>query len=112
LALWINQVWDPQSTVKRRNINILMFNAAGETMQSWTLIGEIPIGWKSPQFKTKSKKVGIEELEVQCEGVKVILGGGGGMTQPKGRDSLGYFGSSGIEQANAGPVGNANAPQA
>lgn len=101
---WINQVWDPQSSVKRRNINILMFNQAGETMQSWALVGAIPIGWKSPKFKAKSKNVAVEELEIQYEGVKVIVGGGGGgMSQPQGRDALGYFGNSGIEAANAGP---------
>ncbi len=98
---WINQVWDPQSSVKRRNINILMFNQAGETMQSWALVGAIPIGWKSPKFKAKSKNVAVEELEIQYEGVKVIVGGGGGgMSQPQGRDALGYFGNSGLEPAN------------
>ncbi len=106
---WINQVWDPQATAKRRNINILLFNQAGETVQSWTLIGAIPVGWKSPKFKAKSKKVGLEELRVQCEGIKVTTGGGGGgMTLPQGRDALGYFGSSGVEQANAGAAQGTN----
>ncbi|NJL03108.1 MAG: phage tail protein [Spirulinaceae cyanobacterium RM2_2_10] len=102
---WINQVWDSQATTKRRNINIVMFNQAGETMQSWSLIGAIPIGWQSPKFKAKSKKVGIEELQVQYEGVKVVIGSGGGMTAPKERDSLGYFGSSGIETPNSSATG-------
>jgi phage tail-like protein len=92
---WINQVWSAQAKRKRRNINILLFNQAGETSQCWTLIGAFPIGWKAPSLQAKSKTVAIEEITIAYEGFKVVMGtGGGGATRLEGRDSLGYFGSS------------------
>ncbi|MEL7037558.1 MAG: phage tail protein [Cyanobacteria bacterium J06592_8] len=77
----------------RRNINILMFNQAGETMQAWTLIGAIPISWKSPGFQAEGSSVAIEELTLTYEGLQVAVNpvGSGGASLNKSRDSLGYF---------------------
>lgn len=49
---WASQTINPtaQPSIKRRNVNILVFNQAGETMQCWTLIGAIPVGWKAPEL--------------------------------------------------------------
>jgi phage tail-like protein len=77
----------------RRNVNILMFNQAGETMQAWTLIGAIPISWKAPSFQAEGKSVAIEELTLAYEGVKVIYKptGKSGASIDISRDSLSYF---------------------
>ena len=70
---WINQSllegknYGPQ----RRNINILVFNQAGETMQVWRLIGVIPVGWKTPSLKADSSTIALEELILSYEGLKV-----------------------------------------
>ena len=67
---WIHGVLE--TTVKKRlNVNILLFNQAGETMQTWTLIGAIPIGWKAPSFQANSNTAAIEELTLAYEGLNV-----------------------------------------
>lgn len=75
----------------RRNVNILLFNQAGETMQCWTLIGAIPVAWKTPSLKADTNAVGIEELTLAFEGLKVAPSGGGGADEGLERDRLGYF---------------------
>lgn len=85
----------------RRNINILMFNQAGETVQVWTLIGAVPKSWKGPSFSADGSDVAIEELTIAYEGLSVKVnatptssGSGGKATiHSNGRDmdSGGYF---------------------
>jgi len=55
----------------RRNLAILLFNQAGETMQSWILIGAVPVAWKSPSLQASGKSVAIEELTLAYEGLTV-----------------------------------------
>lgn len=78
----------------RRNINILTFNQAGETMQCWTLMGAVPITWKAPGFKADGSNVAVEEITIAFEGLKVTArAGGGGADEQVTRDRMGYFGS-------------------
>ncbi|MCT7948233.1 phage tail protein [Ancylothrix sp. C2] len=90
---------------QRRNINILLFNQAGETLQCWTLIGAVPVSWSAPSLQANANTVAIEELTLACEGLKVSVntkpdGGGnsfgGGATLHTGRDaqSGGFFPSN------------------
>jgi phage tail-like protein len=76
----------------RRNVNILLFNQAGATMQCWTLVAAIPIGWKAPALQGNSNTVAIEELTLAYEGLKIAKSQGGGAIQLKpGRHASGYF---------------------
>lgn len=71
---WISQVLDEDNQarpIKRPNVRILVFNQAGDTMQTWTLIGAVPVGWKAPALQADGNKVGIEELTIAYEGLKV-----------------------------------------
>ena len=78
----------------RRNINILTFNQAGETMQCWTLIGAIPVSWKAPGLKADGSNVAVEEISIAFEGLRMTpRAGGGGADEQVERDRLGYFGS-------------------
>lgn len=88
---WINQLFK-ESAIERRNVNILVFNQAGETMQSWTLIGAVPIAWRIPTLQADGNSVAIEELTLAFEGLQVgkSLGGGNTVT----RDGSGFFPSS------------------
>ncbi|MHC5778220.1 phage tail protein [Nostoc sp.] len=86
---WINQVFIENGTTSRRNVNILVFNQAGETMMSWTLIGAIPIAWKTPTLQADGNTVGIEELTLTYEGLQVGKEQGGGNTTT--RMSSGFF---------------------
>jgi phage tail-like protein len=79
----------------RRNVNILTFNQAGETMQCWTLIGAVPVGWKAPALQADASAMAIEELTLAYEGLKVVFkSGGGGASVLSGRDQSGYFPSN------------------
>ena len=97
---WVKKVLDLSSSggkarpdKLRQNVTILVFNQAGETMQSWTLIGAVPVGWKTPSLQADSSNVAIEELVLAYEGLKVESkpsGNGGGQGSGK-RDKTGYF---------------------
>ncbi len=90
---WMNAVFDEKKKTSRRNVNILIFNQAGETMMSWTLIGAIPITWKTPALQADGKAVGIEELTLAYEGLQVARATGGG-TSVQRNQKTGYFVSS------------------
>lgn len=88
---WINKVLE-DGRAERRNISILLFNQAGETIQAWTLQGAVPVAWKTPNLQADSSSVAIEELTLAFEGLKVTAKGGGGVTAPVSRDQkTGYF---------------------
>lgn len=90
---WINTFIELQSA-ERRNINILTFNQAGETMQVWTLLAAVPIGWKTPSLQANSTSMAIEELTLAYEGLKVTSNpdGGGRVTVLGGRnEKSGYY---------------------
>lgn len=86
---WASQVFG--SGKSRRNVNILVFNQAGDIMQSWTLIGAIPVTWKVPALQASGNAVAIEELTLAYEGLQVGKQSGGG--QKVQRDGTGYFAS-------------------
>jgi phage tail-like protein len=75
---WMNELFDEQKAVERRNVNILLFDRSGATMMSWTLIGAIPVGWKTPPLQADGNAVAIEELTLAYEGLKVGKSTGGG----------------------------------
>lgn len=92
---WASQVMknDSKKRIERRNVNIMVFNQAGETMQCWTLIGAVPVGWKAPSLAASSSNVAIEELTLIYEGIKVAKSGTASATSLQGRNN-GYFGSN------------------
>jgi phage tail-like protein len=82
---------------RRRNINILVFNQAGETMQVWRLIGAVPVGWKTPALKADSTTVALEELVLAYEGLEVKRREqSGGPKANVMREKLGYFPESNV----------------
>ncbi|MGA9377469.1 MAG: phage tail protein [Phormidium sp.] len=100
-----------QLNPQRRNVNILLFNQAGQTIQCWTLIGAVPVAWNASPFQADSSTVAIEELTLAYEGIKVIVNlapenldaektqstmGGGAIFHDKGRDTKagGFFPSN------------------
>lgn len=75
------------SKLTRRNVNILVFNQAGDTMQCWTLIGAVPVGWKAPTLQANANTGAIEELTLAYEGLKVSQPSGSkGVTVHNGRE--------------------------
>lgn len=89
---WLNELFDEAKPTKRKNVNILLFDRSGETMMSWTLIGAIPVGWKTPALQADGNAVAIEELTIAYEGLKISKKPGGG--NPVTRDpKTGFFDS-------------------
>lgn len=90
---WASQIFTEGKS--RQNVNLLVFNQAGEIMQSWTLIGAIPVVWKVPALQSNGNAVVIEELTLAYEGLRVGKEAGGGLSQGASmRDRKGYFASS------------------
>jgi len=88
---WVQAILNPGPKT-RRNVSILMFNQAGETMQRWTLIGAVPISWRSPGFQADSNSVAIEEMTLAYEGLTVESRPQDSDGETKSsRDSLGFF---------------------
>lgn len=91
---WVSGILN-QTPKRRRNVNILLFNQAGETMQCWTLLGAVPVGWKAPALQANANSVAIEELVLAYEGLKILKSsessGGGAIELKAGRHSSGYF---------------------
>ena len=94
---WMNSVIgdykQPSLPIERRNINILLFNQAGDTIQYWTLLAAVPIAWKAPALQADSNTVAIEELTLAYEGLKVEKPGSGKVVTSfkSGRNNSGYF---------------------
>ncbi|MEL6381869.1 MAG: phage tail protein [Cyanobacteria bacterium J06626_18] len=90
---WLQKILKNE-TQQRRNVSILLFNQAGETMQCWTLIGAIPIGWKADSLQARSESVVLEELTLAYEGLNLEANksGSGFARLSQGRDQKsGYF---------------------
>ncbi|BAZ16682.1 phage tail protein [Calothrix sp. NIES-4071] len=88
---WISEVFDENKKISRRNVNILVFNQAGETMMSWTLIGAVPIGWKAPTMTADGNAAAIEELTLTYEGLQIGKEKGGGNKSTRAKS--GFFSS-------------------
>lgn len=67
---WISKILKGDDS-QRQNVRILIFNQAGETLQSWTLIGAVPVGWKAPALQGNSNTMAIEELTLAYEGLNI-----------------------------------------
>lgn len=86
---WISAVM--QKPKQRRNINILLFNQAGQTMQCWTLIGAIPVAWEAPALQADAKVVAIEKLTLAYEGLEVKNKAERGASFLDTRNKTGFF---------------------
>ena len=90
--VWLKDILDPTKKVERRNVNIVVFNQAGETMQCWTLLGAVPVGWKTPAMQASQNEIAVEELTLGYEGLQVSDSrSNGAQIHSEGRDELGYF---------------------
>lgn len=89
---WMKNVLDPSKKVERRNLNILVFNQAGETMQCWSLLGAVPTKWSTPALQASQNEIAVETLTLHYEGLTINQSAAdGAQVKSQGRDSLGYF---------------------
>lgn len=86
---WLKNVLASEPN-QRKNVAILLFNQAGETMQCWTLVGAVPVGWRADSLQASAQSVALEELTLAYEGLNIEKAGGSAGL--KGRDQAsGYF---------------------
>jgi phage tail-like protein len=55
-------------TVARKNLSIIMFDHAGETMKTWNITDAYPVKWTGPDLRATSMEVAIETLELAHRG--------------------------------------------
>jgi len=55
----------------RRNVSIIMYDAAGEELMHWDFHNAYPVKWIGPQFRAADATAAIETLELAHEGVKL-----------------------------------------
>jgi phage tail-like protein len=75
---WAFELLGPTAT-KRRKVDIIAYNQAGEWMQRWTLSGARVIGWEGPTLKADANVVAFEELTIAyqaltCAGLSYSTG--------------------------------------
>lgn len=86
---WLGEIFNEvDNNGTRRNVNLLLFNQAGEIMLSWTLIGSIPIAWKTSALQADGKSIAIEELTVAIEGLQIGRNVGGGLADLRKADGF------------------------
>lgn len=67
---WVSKVLSGEQK-QRYDVNIILFNQAGDRMQTWTLVRAIPVAWKAPSLQASANSVAIEELNLAYEGLKI-----------------------------------------
>jgi phage tail-like protein len=98
---WISQSLTAND-LRRRNINILVFNQAGETIQAWRLVGVVPVGWKTPALKADSSTIALEELVLSYEGLTVVHRSDENKVRVKGGGAIGDTESSRVYRGAQG----------
>lgn len=84
---WMNAVLSSEK-LQRRNVSILLYNQAGEIMQSWTLVAAVPVSWKLDALQTSAEGVALEELTLAYESLNIETDNGSGFADlDKGRES-------------------------
>lgn len=56
----------------RMNVTITMFDAAGQRVLRWKLENAMPVKFKAADFNAKATEVGIEELHLAHEGLRLV----------------------------------------
>lgn len=56
---------------KRRNISVVMYDAAGNKLIQWDFKHAYPVKWIGPQFKAADAAAAIETLELAHEGMSL-----------------------------------------
>ncbi|MEM9484031.1 MAG: phage tail protein [Cyanobacteria bacterium P01_F01_bin.116] len=87
---WIKAVLTNTSK-QRRNVSILLFSQTGETIQAWTLVGAIPVGWKADALQASAESVALEELTLAYEGLKIEMDKPESASYDGRDDKTGYF---------------------
>ncbi len=59
------------SRKKRRNVTVVMYDAAGTWVARWHFHNAFPVKWVGPTFTSDSAAIAIESIEIAHEGLSV-----------------------------------------
>jgi phage tail-like protein len=59
-----------QGKISRRNVSVIMYDAAGEPVMRWHFDKAYPVKWIGPQFSAGSNATAIETLELAHSGLR------------------------------------------
>jgi phage tail-like protein len=59
-----------QGKISRRNVSVIMYDAAGEPVMRWHFDKAYPVKWIGPQFSASSNTTAIETLELAHSGLR------------------------------------------
>lgn len=58
-----------QGSLERKNVDVVMFDAAGNEIAKWSFSQAFPVKWVGPQLTADGKTVAIETLELAHDGL-------------------------------------------
>jgi phage tail-like protein len=68
-ALW-DWCWDAfRGKITRRNVSVILMDAAGQEKLRWNFEGAYPVKWSGPDFKAASGEIAVESLELAHKGL-------------------------------------------
>jgi phage tail-like protein len=67
-ASWRPKVEGGKISVEPKNLSIILFNHAGETVKTWEVTDAYPVKWTGPDMRASSMDVAIETLELAHRG--------------------------------------------
>jgi phage tail-like protein len=56
-----------EGRIVRKNISVIMYDAAGNEVSRWSLDNAYPVKWVAPQFKASEAAAAVETLELAYE---------------------------------------------
>jgi phage tail-like protein len=71
LWLWFMQVMN--GAVMRKNVSVVLYNAAHKEVKRWNFVRAYPVKWSGPAFKASENAISIETLELAHEGMMVSI---------------------------------------
>jgi len=67
LWCWYRDVMN--GTIKRKPVDVVLMNSAGEEWRRWKLQNAYPVKWTGPDMKAAASEVAVEILELAHEGL-------------------------------------------
>jgi phage tail-like protein len=65
---WRPRIVDGKLSIEPKNLSIILFNHAGETVKTWHVKDAYPVKWSGPDMRASSMDVAIETLELAHRG--------------------------------------------
>ena len=65
---WRPKIEGGKLAVESKNVSIILFNHAGETVKAWEISEAYPVKWTGPDFRASSMDVAVETIELAHQG--------------------------------------------